>query len=367
MLIANGTKLNTFTAVPEAGFTREELRGRYFDEAKYCRQIAKTNGNIVPHFIPPNKISVLQQIAQEIRLGGFSGGILNGLWVMDILAAARSAGHDVMLSGEMGNFTMSYHGRQLFTELLLRGRWLKLLSEIRSAGDRWTDRVRLYVVAPLIPGLLFRSYRRWRRGGKPPWYDFSLINPEFAHKSGVVDRAAHEYLPFDTTAPREFKLSRINDLHCYAETADWYANVRAGFGIDFRTPAYDRRLVEFCFGIPQDQYLRGGCERWLIRRAMKGRLPESVLSNKKFGAQAADWYSRLTRERHHLMEEITRFAANANVASIVDLKRLSAILNNWPNCQPPEYTSQEQQMLAVPEALGAAYFIENVMGRNFGR
>src|SRR5262249_37061034 len=120
MLARNGNRLNTFTAVPEAGFTREELRGRYFDEAKYCRQIAEANGNIVPHFIPPNRAPILQQIDQQIRLGGFSGGILNGLWVMDILAAARSAGHNVMLVGEMGNFTMSYHGRALFTELLLR-------------------------------------------------------------------------------------------------------------------------------------------------------------------------------------------------------------------------------------------------------
>jgi asparagine synthase (glutamine-hydrolysing) len=100
---------------------------------------------------------------------------------------------------------------------------------------------------------------------------------------------------------------------------------------------------------------------------MKGRLPESVLNNKKWGAQAADWYLRLTRERHHIVEEVKRFAANANVASIVDLQRLGAILENWPNRQPPDYTSQEKQMLAIPEALGAAYFIENLKGTNFGR
>jgi hypothetical protein len=35
-------------------------------------------------------------------------------------------------------------------------------------------------------------------------------------------------------------------------------------------PAFDRRLVEFCIGVPEDQYLRNGCDRWLIRRAMKG-------------------------------------------------------------------------------------------------
>ena len=91
--------------------------------------------------------------------------------------------------------------------------------------------------------------------------------------------------------------ARVNDFHCYSEMADWFAKLRAGFGIDIRTPAFDRRVVEFCIGIPEDQYLRKGCDRWLIRRAMKGRLPDVVLYKRKYGVQAADWYPRLTRER----------------------------------------------------------------------
>ena len=103
MLAANGKKLNTFTAVPEAGFFKEEIRGAYFDETPYVRQIAQANPNIVPHFIPPSKGPILDQIAEQIRLGGApSGSILNGLWVMDILTAARSAGHNVMLSWRNG-------------------------------------------------------------------------------------------------------------------------------------------------------------------------------------------------------------------------------------------------------------------------
>ena len=86
MLAANGKKLNTFTAVPEAGFIKEETRGSYYDETPYVRQIAQANPNIIPHFIPPSKGPILEQIAEQIRLGGApSGSILNGLWVMDIL------------------------------------------------------------------------------------------------------------------------------------------------------------------------------------------------------------------------------------------------------------------------------------------
>src|SRR5262245_33434820 len=98
---------------------------------------------------------------------------------------------------------------------------------------------------------------------------------------------------------------------------------------------------------------------------MHGRLPDAVLNNKKRGAQAADWYLRLTRERIHIAEEVKRLAANVDVATIVDLQRMNAILDNWPDRQPPEWSEEHQRLTSIPEALGAAYFIESLTGGQF--
>ena len=287
-LAAGGKKLNTFTAVPETGFAREELRGRYFDETPYVRQIAEVNPNIVPHFITQSADPLPGKIGEVTLKSGLPGATLNGLWGFEIFTAARAAGHDVMLNGEMGNITMSYHGWGVFTELLLTGRWLRLFAEIRSSGYRWRRHVRQQLIAPFIPAPLFRKYKQWRRGRNPPWHDRSLIHSEFAIRSGAIDRAAHDSMPFDAPPTRDWRLGRINDFRNYCEMADWHAKVRAHFRLDIRTPATDRRLLEFCIGIPEDQYLHKGRDRWLIRRAMKGRLPDSVLTQKKCGAQAAD-------------------------------------------------------------------------------
>jgi asparagine synthase (glutamine-hydrolysing) len=368
MLAKSGKKLNTYTAVPEPGFAKPELRGCYFDETPYVRQIAAANPNIIPHFVGPSKGPILDQIAEQIRLGGApAGSILNGLWVMDMYRAARAGGHNVMLSGEMGNITMSYDGWGLLPELLRSGRWLRLVRELKASGYKRKFMLRHWAIAPFIPLPLFRRYKQWRRGGKPPWFGYSLINPDFAQESAVVERAAREYLAFDSPPPKNSKLSRINDFNCYSETADWFTKVRAGFGIDVRTPAFDRRLVEFCVAIPTDQYLRDGTGRWLIRRAMKQRLPENVLANTKRGAQAADWFPRMSRERTLIAEKIQKFAANEEVAAMVDIPRLSTILDTWPESEPPEYTSDNSLLLAVPQALGAAVFIEEVIGANMGR
>ena len=364
ILAASGNRLNTFTAVPEAGFARQDLPGRYYDEKPYVRRIAEVNGNIVPHFITQNREPNPRDIAEVIRVSGLPGGILNDLWGFDMFAAAQSAGHNVMLAGQLGNETMSYNGWGLFTELLQTGRWLRLIAELKSSGHRWQRHVRQFVIAPFIPTPLFRKYKQWRRGGKPPWHDLSLIRPEFATENRVIDRAASAFLPFDAPSIRDLRLRRINTIRLFSDAADWTAKVRGRFHLDIRTPPSDRRIVEFCIGIPEDQYLRKGRDRWLIRRAMEGRLPDIVLNNKKFGAQAADWYPRLTRARDYIAQEAKRLSENPEVASILDMQRLNAILDAWPDRQPAEYTPEEEHLLAVPNALGAAYFIENLVGTN---
>jgi asparagine synthase (glutamine-hydrolysing) len=102
---------------------------------------------------------------------------------------------------------------------------------------------------------------------------------------------------------------------------------------------------------------------------MKGQLPDVVLANKKRGVQAADWFPRLTRERSRIKEELKRLAENSDVALIIDLQRLTAMLDGWPDHPPADYNMEQELPLywALPQALGAAYFVENVTGTNYKR
>ena len=51
------------------------------------------------------------------------------------------------------------------------------------------------------------------------------------------------------------------------------------FGVDVRHPFFDRRLAEFSFAIPHDLWIRHQYPKWLLRKAMEGRLPNSVVWN----------------------------------------------------------------------------------------
>jgi len=225
--------------------------------------------------------------------------------------------------------------------------------------------LRHHTISPFIPVPIFRMYQQWGRGGNPPWHAHCAIRADFADQIGIIDRAARDLLPFDTPIPSVTKLLRIHDLHAVTcEMGDWYGKIRAHFGIDTRPPTLDRRLAEFCIGVPEDQFLRNGRQRWLIRRAMQGRLSDPVLHGTKRGAQASDWFSRLTRERKQIAEELKRLTGNPEVSSIVDLPRLIEVLDHWPDQEPEIFSGPQRLLMWIPQALGAAKFIENVTGAN---
>src|SRR6516225_4082682 len=192
-----------------------------------------------------------------------------------------------------------------------------------------------------------------------------MISAQFT-RSGIVERVAREYSPFDVPPSSDSRLSRINDLHGFCDMADWFAALRAFRGIDIRAPAADQRVVEFCIGIPNDQFRRNGRERWLIKRAMKGRLPDSVLSNTKKGYQASDWFPRLGRERAQIAAELKRLTGNPEVSSIIDLQRLIQVLDQWPEREPEVFSDEQRLLMWIPQALGTADFIEGVTGVNYG-
>jgi asparagine synthase (glutamine-hydrolysing) len=56
------------------------------------------------------------------------------------------------------------------------------------------------------------------------------------------------------------------------------------FSIEARVPFLDHELVEFIFGLPIDQKIKGGWNRAVYRNAMRGRIPEkNRLRRKKIG------------------------------------------------------------------------------------
>jgi asparagine synthase (glutamine-hydrolysing) len=279
--------------VPRKGFDGTIPGGCYADETPYVEAIRAEIGNIDITYVYNNEHDDFDEI-DRVSLA-FEYPVRNPTnlgWMLAIPRLARAQNRRVLLLGLVGNFTTGWNGWSQSCHHLLRGRLRLAYRQYRalyrnSKLSHWMAFRKLFV-DPLRSDLEL-DLRDWYRGGTAPWQGHSPIRPEFAAEMQVDARARE--------AGHDFRYrsrygERHNGMRMVDYLGDWFAAIKAMYGVEMRDPLADIDLVEYCFGIPDEQYLVEGIDRSLIRRAMWGLLPPSVLTNRQFGLQSADWYEK---------------------------------------------------------------------------
>ena len=71
------------------------------------------------------------------------------------------------------------------------------------------------------------------------------------------------------------------------------------YGVEQLDPTGDRRILEFCYNLPQWVYRKGRAQaekRLLVREGLEGILPEKIRRNLNRGEQATDWGRHFNRD-----------------------------------------------------------------------
>jgi asparagine synthase (glutamine-hydrolysing) len=330
-----GERLQTFTEVPPAGFRGAVPKGRYADETPFVQAMARMYGNIDLHFVHSSPEAYLN------GLDGFFEAIeapvrnaSNRPWIEAILHEASGRSVRTLMTGVPGNVVFSYAGEGLLEQLVQKGKWRQALHEAGALASRGGSRSTLRTlvsggVMPLAPDWVWHALQRRKAGwrdvaARPPWHDYSPVRLEFARAQRVEERARAKGEDF------RFRSSGKHRARFLLQQADPHSDVRRGdeamFGVQKLDPGSDERLVEFCLSIPEDQYLRDGQPRWLIRRAMAGRLPVEVLDNRLRGQQSANWTRSITSARARLEALLGRIERSALAAEVIDLPRMGRLL-----------------------------------------
>jgi asparagine synthase (glutamine-hydrolysing) len=179
-----------------------------------------------------------------------------------------------------------------------------------SANSRgiWARARRFLHAVDLPPAL---RYVRWV-GAFSDSDKLEVYAPEFAAEfdqapdsglllDGVVDGRASELL--DCFLLADTLLYLPNDLLTKVDIASMACSLEA------RSPFLDHRLVEFAATLPTEFKLRRGTSKYLVKRAMRGILPQAILTRPKmgFGVPVGRW---LRGELRPLLEE-TLFSQRA--------------------------------------------------------
>ena len=367
-----GQPLEAFTGVPEEEWDGLNPKGRFGDERPHVEALAALYPEIKPHWIDAaglffdHKLSALFLLA-----GGPPRNTANMHWIHEIYVRARASGCDVLLTADYGNPTFSFDGYGYLATLARRGKWLRLWRETGQAKPL-LSRIREVVtqaLLPFAPAWLYAALSKLAERLQPsrnvdPFATWSPINPDFARRMDVGQRSkamgAHIYLP-PQTSTRELRADWLTRGE--QEGADIGQAFELLHGIEMRDPTSYRPLVEFCLGIPDDQYRRLGQSRWLATRIMEGLVPEMVRCETRKGKQAADWHLRMGRQRSELIAEIDRLSGDEKIAAMLNLAALRQALVDWPP-ETPFAAASYRLDLAVPRGLATARFIHFVEGQN---
>lgn len=328
-----GQRLVTFTGVPRRNFNGQVPSGCYADETPYVKEIQNAAGNIDAEYVHDDTCDDFAGLERFfIALDGPVRNPANLGWMLAILERARSRGRRVVLGGLYGNYTISWNGWSQAATHLLRGRVLLAYRQWRlfyrsTPYSRWVA-LRKLLLEPLIPARLGDLADHRRHPTRiAAWQDYAPIRADFAAAMGVGSRAkrvGHDFLYRMRRDDRAKGLTQVDYV------GDWHAAEKAVTGVEVRDPTADIDVLSYCFGVPAEQYLAEGIDRSLIRRAMWGLLPETVLTSRLSGLQAPDWYEKLDGQRHELARQITEFSKSPLARKAIDLVRLETAVQNWP-------------------------------------
>jgi asparagine synthase (glutamine-hydrolysing) len=125
-------------------------------------------------------------------------------------------------------------------------------------------------------------------------------------------RAEDRYIAAMRNAPAREHLDRAQ----YADLKIWLPGdiltkvdrTSMAVSLEAREPLLDHRLVEFGARLPVSMRLRGGTGKWLMKKALRGTLPDEILYRKKMGfvSPIGSWF------RGPLLGEAQRVVARMN-------------------------------------------------------
>lgn len=322
--------LVAFTSAPYYPEARLVFPDALIDEWPLAATTASWAGNVEHVPIRAAETTPLAALERSLWAHGEPDVMASNLhWIVDLLAEARRRGLGVLLTGQTGNNGISWKGNPFSAfGLLYQGRWHEawqaLLAAKTARQASWPQAAKVQLAAP-IRALLRACLVRY--GLTPrPWAGYSAIHPSFALHAGVARHARADAMHLALRRVANARAERLDFLKYGAAVggAAWH-EWGAAFGLEVRDPTADLPLLEYCLGIPDEQYAGEGHDRWFIRRAMDGLLPPEVLWNRKRGIQGADFAYRLLADRAGVEAVLARLRAAPSVHAYLDLGRMQRV------------------------------------------
>jgi asparagine synthase (glutamine-hydrolysing) len=316
-----------YTSIPGDDQARPDPRDRFADESGLARATAALYPNIQHELIRNPAGSLVAYLDHSI--GSFERppfNLCNHDWLSGIRTNARGAGASVLLSGEIGNWTISSAPTTLLADYIRQWRLFEWAREAGGAITHGRARIRGVLASSFGPWVPTALWRRIATLSSAPSLEIPL-------RPAYLERLQ------DEIAEQSFgPISRPKDYHqrtaaglSQMDFGQYRKGILGGWGIDKRDATADVRLIEFTMSLPLEMLLSNGQRRPLARAALADRLPAAVLDERRKGYQAADWHVGLRRHLADAYRLLDRIEGDPRAADMLDTGKLRRWLDEMPS------------------------------------
>ena len=215
--------------------------------------------------------------------------------IRTIYQQARESGLSVILDGVYGDVALTSETYQ--PRLLRRGSWRlawrEAIGEETFFGWGWTrwHSLKASAIRAFAPNWL-----RWLWRRLPPHRSIACLNGKFARKVRAIERIDRCWQMNDPLG-RNFVKDRCRAMSSANPLVgrERYDRVAASCAIECRDPFMDVRVLELSLRLPGDILHRDGWRKMILRRAMRGLLPDAIIWRR--GKEHVGW--QFTRELVH--------------------------------------------------------------------
>lgn len=260
------------------------------DERSYIQEVVRLcdfSSHAVGPLVPDEALC-LEEVRRYKEVPNFP----NGCMEYPMMQLERNRNCRVTLDGAGGDEWLT--GSSLYyADLLRQFRIGELLTAVRSKSHLMELEIRptvnsLWILvhkvirpfaARTLPGFARRLLRRAVGCRNFP----SWIDPLFAKRTALQDRLDRTY-----GRSRTVNFAQQDPLDVFESGELAYGNelgdrCASWHGLEQRSPFFDRRMMEFGFGIPETQRRRNGQAKYVLCNAVRGLIPEMVRQRRTKG------------------------------------------------------------------------------------
>ncbi|MGI8384797.1 asparagine synthase-related protein [Robertmurraya sp. P23] len=332
-LKSGGKPLYSFSYVPVDDFVDWTPRSRIPNERPLIEKTVEYIGNISSEFLSFRERNSYTEIEEWLNTIEMPYKFFeNTYWLRGIYEEACKQGIGVLLNGQRGNWSISWGPSFDYYAMLLKQlKLFKLFREVNTYSNRLGAKRRR--VMSVVNSKAFSTGNK-----KIAEEDLfpSYINKSFANKTNVIEILTKHGIDVGgrlNSSVYQIRMDQFQKVYYWNTTGTYGSKLSLRYGVVDRDPTNDLRVIRYCLSVPENQVVKNGLDRALIRRATEGYLPEDIRLNMLTrGLQGADGIQRMTSIWNTFIHELEEMLHDPIATDILNLdvmrKALKTIKDN---------------------------------------